>query len=225
MPSGSGIALQSDRRNLGYVYLFSDDHMGRFLYLCFERSDINFFVVPRGAIDKETAVCSSTNWIFEYQDAWHLLTEELSPDKLERRFRILNSKTGGVIAAAEKKGCQVDLIRKKGRHFPFYRQNKLVINGRRCQVMSASRLSKDQNLYHSMVVNLNPPRDKWAEFLIFVIPQADGRSPIFIVPRDRVPHKTTATLTAGWFLDFLDAWSLIASSLPSRPDSSEGTSA
>ena len=166
-----------------------------------------FFIVPRGAVNKGTSLCAPESWLFKYQDAWSLLSEHLASEKLERRFEERNWKLTKLIAIAESKGYDVELIPKH--HWPGHVQNRVCINGRNCQVMSASRLSADSSTREWSLINVNPPRNKWAEFLIFAVPSESEQTSVFIVPRDRIQKKTTTSLTAKWINAYADRWDLL----------------
>jgi len=167
-----------------------------------------FFIVPRGMIANHTSLCSVESWIFKFQDAWSLLTEKLSPTELERRFRPLNWKMEAIIAAAKENGCAVELIPKKNNRWPHNKQNKLLINERRCQVMSAHRISTDSASYFSTVINVRKPIDDWAEFLFYLVRKTNDKISIFIMPSKDAPTRTTATMT-GWLEPYRDAWKLV----------------
>jgi|HubBroStandDraft_4_1064222.scaffolds.fasta_scaffold25127_4 hypothetical protein len=179
------------------------------IYVSMDKQGLaSFFVVPRGEATKSTSLCAPENWLFKYKDAWSLLSENLAPERLERRFEELNWKLQKLITVAQSKRYNVQLI-PKGK-WPGHVQNRIRINGRQCQVMSASRLSSDRNAREWKLININPPRNTWAEFLIFILPSDSEQTSIFIVPRERIQKKTTTSITAKWINECADRWDLLA---------------
>src|ERR1700719_264599 len=180
------------------------------IYVSKDKTDgsASFFVVPRGDAVKNTSLCGPENWLFKYKDAWSLLSEHLSPAKLKRRFEALNWKLRTLVRIAANKGYEVELVRKVGK--PGYIQNRICINGRRCQVMSASRLSSNRNTREWNLININPPTNTWAEFLIFILPSVKESPTIFIAPRKAIHKKTTTSLSAQWINVYLDRWDFLS---------------
>jgi hypothetical protein len=76
--------------------------------------------------------------------------------------------------------------------------------------MSASRLSSDRSAAEWKLININPPRNRWAEFLILIVPADSEQNTVFILPRERIPRKTTTSITAKWVNEYADRWDLLA---------------
>jgi hypothetical protein len=68
--------------------------------------------------------------------------------------------------------------------------------------LSATR----KNLY-TPTINLYAPKNSWADFLIFVVP--DTEEHVFIIPRSKITKPTTATLESKWLAKYADNWDAV----------------
>jgi hypothetical protein len=158
--------------------------------------NVSFFVVPRGDTVKRTTVCSADNWFFQYKDAWSLLTESLSGERFERNTELFNWKMSFTMNRAKSLGFDVKLAdnNRKG-----HLQNRLLINGRKCQLIALARK-------HSDYIAFQVPKQDWAEFLIFLNAE---NLPTFIFPRERIHRTISTSLRAGWLSGYQDNWELL----------------
>jgi hypothetical protein len=164
-----------------------------------------FFIVPRGEMSKETGVCAQNNWLFKYENAWSLLSTDLSSTELARRFDDTPWKLQVVIRKAKALGLDVRLIGTKNlasRHI----KDRLLINSCKCQVITAGRLTR-KNL-ETAIINLYAPKNSWADFLIFVV-HCNALERVFIVPRSKITRRTTTTLTSKWLAEYADNWAAV----------------
>lgn len=170
-----------------------------------EPENVSYFVVPRGDTVKSTSVCAPENWLFKYKDAWSLLSETLPEERLNRRTQTFNWKLSYVMSRGKSLGLETALVKKVGlnRHV----QNRILINGRKCQLMALARLSKDSSSDGWNYITLHAAKQTWADFLIFMLKTAGAEDvDIFVVPRERIPKTTTTSLTARWLNRYRDNW-------------------
>jgi hypothetical protein len=201
-PTGSNFDLV-----LHALYLPRSEWPDFVIYVC--ENAINspiFFIVPRGELSTETGVCAKNNWLFKYQDAWSLLSEGIAKTKLTRRFRETPTKLMVVVRKANILGLLIERIKLKNAPSKHVR-DRLLINGRKCQVLSAGGLRSKAHQV-SPIINLNLPNNPWAEFLIFVVPSTNIEH-VFILPRSRLLKKTTTTLASKWLAEYADNWDLL----------------
>jgi hypothetical protein len=163
-----------------------------------------FFIVPRGEMSKETSVCASDNWLFKYENAWSLLSGGIARKKLARRFDDTPWKLGVVIRKAKAAELDVRLIGTKklaSRHI----KDRLLINSCKCQVITAGVFTR--SILETPIINLYAPKNSWADFLIFVVP--DNAEHVFIVPRSKITKTTSTTLSSKWLAEYADNWDAV----------------
>jgi hypothetical protein len=155
-------------------------------------------------MSKETGVCAQNNWLFKYENAWSLLSIDLSSTELARRFDDTPWKLQVVIRKAKALGLDVRLIGTKklaSRHI----KDRLLINSCKCQVITAGGLTTENR--DTPIINLYAPKNSWADFLIFVV--SDTVEHVFIVPRSKITKRTTTTLTSKWLAEYADNWAAV----------------
>jgi hypothetical protein len=188
------------------LYLPRSDWPDFIIYVSADGKETSqFFIVPRGEMSKETEVCAEDSWLFKYENAWSLLSTDIASTKLARRFEHTPWKLRVVIRKAEAVGLTVRFIGKKNlpsRHV----KDRLYINSCRCQVITAGGLPPRKNLY-TPIINIYAPKNSWADFLIFVVP--DNEEHVFIVPRSKITRRTSTTLTSKWLAEYADNWAAV----------------
>ncbi|HEY6465031.1 MAG TPA: hypothetical protein VIY69_03515 [Candidatus Acidoferrales bacterium] len=110
-------------------------------------------------------------------------------------------------------GLRVEFARKL--FGPRHVQNRIYINGHRCQLATQVRPLEDAA---QPPVVLSIPASTWANFVILVPPPICGarvpppgqNEPFFVVPRAVL--QSTNLQTAGQLLKYADRWSLLAKS-------------
>lgn len=185
--------------------------------------DCEFYVIPRDDIRKDTWRRVDSAWLEPYRDAWQRLSQRrqwggrrLHPAFIEE----FPPHTKFVMEKAGAEKVPVILISRasKGRR-PAQLKERLIIAGRHCQVMVASRLgsSPEKEAWRNIFVRAN--RSPWKpEFVIYVCKETANWATwrLFVVPRWSTMVDTT-TRPDGWIADFEDAWHLLA--YPSIPES------
>ena len=131
------------------------------------RPDISFFVIPRGDVVKSTSLCSPDSWVSKYKDDWSLFSEHLPTNRFDRRFQKFNWKLRFINEHAKSFGLKVELVSNSDNS--GHLQNHVILNGRRCQLMAAARLSADPNKSEWDLIVLHASKQTWAEFLIFIL--------------------------------------------------------
>jgi hypothetical protein len=177
------------------IYVFAND-----------KDPSRFFIVPRGEISKETGVCASDNWLFKYESAWSLFSSVVPRRKLIRRFDNTPRKLRLVIRKAKGEGLRVRLIGKKNERSQHIK-GRLYVNSCKCQVMSAGGLKRKDNS-RGPIININRPKNSWADFLIYVVPSVTVEH-VFIIPTAHVTKATTTTLTSAWLNEYADNWNAL----------------
>ena len=192
------------------LYLPRSDWPDFIIYVFASRNETSqFFIVPRGEIAKETSVCALDSWLFKYENAWALLSTDIESARLARRFDDNPWKLRVAIRKAKALGLKVRLIGKKNlpsRHV----KDRLFINSCKCQVITAGGLTR-KNLY-TPTINLYAPKNSWADFLIFVVP--DTEEHIFIIPRSKITKPTTTTLESKWLAKYAGNWDAVVARDP-----------
>jgi len=86
-----------------------------------------------------------------------------------------------VKSKAANMGFRIEFVRKV--FGPRHVQDRIYLNGRRCQLMTAHRVNPKTH-GDGRLAEIRPPANAWAEFLIYVPePLAQREQPFFIVPR------------------------------------------
>ena len=102
-------------------------------------------------------------------------------------------------------GFTIKLVRKM--FGPRHVQNRIYINGHRCQVMTGLRLNPNDSGDREMI-DLYAPRTAWAEFVIYVPePLPNDERPVLIIPTNRL-HETPLQ-TADELNEYADRWDLL----------------
>jgi hypothetical protein len=130
-------------------------------------------------------VCAAENWLFQYRDAWSLLAETLPAERLERQTEVFNWKMTFAMDRAKSLGFDVRLVDNSRRG---HVKNRLLINGKKCQLIALVH----KQSHH---IALQTPKQKWAEFLIFVSLE---NLPTFVFPCDRIYRTISTKLSATW---------------------------
>jgi hypothetical protein len=171
---------------------------------------LEFYIVPRGALSKDTELCPST--LERYRDAWGLLKETLSPDLVERRFADLNWQLRNAIAAAKRAGLEVSLIPlRHNRPWPLFVQTKVIIADRKCTLHSLSRINSDPSQNEHAYVALRKQKTAWAEFQLYVLP--DLKEPVvYVIPSASIKADTSVSLKNERLAFYRNKWSLLTKS-------------
>jgi hypothetical protein len=187
------------------LYLPRSDWPDFIIYVFAKRKETTrFFIVPRGEISKETTVCAPNNWLFKYENAWPLLSAGIASERLARRFDHTPWKLWVVIRKARALGLDVQLVGTKklaSRHI----KDRLLINSCKCQVITAGVFTTKDHT--TPIINLYAPKNRWADFLIFVVP--DNVEDVFIVPRLKITRRTSTTLPSKWLAEYADNWDAV----------------
>src|SRR5579872_3263911 len=82
------------------LYLPRTEFADFLIYVAFPSTgDPSFYVVPRGAMSKDTAW--SLGSLEQYRDAWQVLKGKIAPDQTERHFTTLNWQLQAVVDSAK----------------------------------------------------------------------------------------------------------------------------
>jgi hypothetical protein len=155
-------------------------------------------------------LCSPDDWLFKYKDTWSLFSEYLPAERFERRVQKFNWRLKFINEHAKSLGLKVELVRKSDDNGHLH--NHVLLNGRRCQLMAAARLSADPNKREWDLIVLHASKQTWAEFLIFILRKKESENLTFVIPRERIRHTTTTALTAKWLNEHAAKWELLKSS-------------
>jgi hypothetical protein len=133
------------------------------------------------------------------------ITDDLS--LTNKRVRVGNWKLHAAKNKAASLGFQVRFVRKT--FGPRHAQNRIYINGRRCQLMTGLRVNSTDNGDRA-TIDVRFPENTWAEFLIYV-PElfAERELPFFIVPRRLL---TETSHGAEELNQCVDGWHLLGRS-------------
>jgi len=110
-------------------------------------------------------------------------------------------KLGAVRRKAASLGLRVEFARKL--FGPKHIQNRIFINGHRCQL--ASRFIPPGN--PDRTAALPVPQSTWASFVIYVPPPGQNE-PFFVIPQ--AVFRSTNLQAAEQLLNYADQWSLLA---------------
>ncbi len=185
--------------------------------------DEMFYIVPRDRVNKDTWRRPGSQWLEPFRTAWNLLVPRAA--HRGRRFppaviEELPKHTAFVIERARRAGLSVKLFRQKKHNKPASLKERLVIDGRRCQVMIAGRLSATPDEGAWQNISVRACKSRWnPEFVVYVDtePEDPQNWRLFLVPRWPKMKDTTTTLT-GWIAEYEEAWRLLKD--PSIPVSS-----
>ncbi|MGH9794909.1 MAG: hypothetical protein ACRD5G_09070 [Candidatus Acidiferrales bacterium] len=170
-----------------------------------------FYVVPRWRLAKDSGSSPNQGWIAQFREAWHLLAAN-SPVRHEKPVQILSKKMRDVLNLASKSGLKVELVRlKKKRHWPEFNQNQILVEGKRCQVFSATRLDNQRDgAKHNYVALRSPKSGAAAEFLLYVFDDGETEvSEVYVIPRNRITCGTTLSVSNSRLLLYRNRWGLL----------------
>ncbi len=167
---------------------------------------IEYYVLPRGVLSKDTALCPST--LAKYRDAWSLLKEVSSPDLLERRFSFMNWQLRKVVAEANRAGLEVGLIPKRSsRPHGRFCQTRVMIEDRRCTIHSLSRINP--LTHRSSYFALRKPKGDWGEFQLYALPHS--KEPVvYVIPSASIQSNTSVPLESERLAAYKNNWGLLA---------------
>ena len=163
------------------------------------------YVVPRGAIQKQTTISLDNPAFQSYKSNWKLLAapvEELDaitpiewrPAPPHKEVPVVLAKT---MLQAQSHGLSVEPVSTNKRGVCLS-DKCLYISQKPCQIMQARTviMGKTGGRY----VSVNIPKTDWAEFLVFFVPpEIEGAAPTFyVVPRTRIIKPTTLSPTSSW---------------------------
>lgn len=173
------------------------------------------YVVPRGKIAYDTAWAESG--LEPYKEAWHLL-KETTPLLFERKAEALSGQLRRIIAEAKKRNLPYELIPSKRSVSRFdyrtYKQRRILINGKRCAVFTASLLPNHDQNWDGAVFKV--PKDSWAEILLYIL-----NEDIYVVPRDQMPHETSLSLDSTRIYDYRNAWCAVDDRRGTKPEAGD----
>lgn len=182
------------------------------IYVVKQRADsdkLGLYIMPRGDLSADTA--RSLSSLKRFENAWHFLGADLPDEKFARHFRELSFSLKIVQDAAKRNGFSVSLVKRGGwSRVPDMFQHRILIHGRRCQVMSASRCSSDSDDPSWNTVRIKMPKEPWGGFVIYVVnPPEEDVSQIFVIPRCDISKTTTRSLLGDWLNHYYEAWQLL----------------
>jgi hypothetical protein len=169
----------------------------------------DFWIVPRVELSKDT--CKTPQSIERYRGAWEALRQELNESPKE--FEVLSWQLEAVKAAAQIAGLRVEFIPtkkyQKGRRWPPVLKRRVFIEGRKCSIFSAARISQDhaKREYNYAIFKASP--EGWCDFQIFVVKDFDKAPDIFVMPRNQILKTTSASLNHPELKKYKNAWSLL----------------
>ena len=190
------------------IYLPRTSFADFVIYVPMNLETADFYVVPRGALSKDTSLTPAT--LEQYKNAWHLLSQ-VSSDMMMRRSNHVSWQLQSVILAAESRGLKFELIRSakaKRRHknLRTFLQRRLVIEGKRCSIYSASEVPQPKGKECPVVV-VKAPRDSWPEFQLYLTKSGVT----YVVPRGHIRRTTTLSLNSPALVPYENAWHLLTS--------------
>lgn len=168
-----------------------------------------FYIVPRGDMSADTARTPAS--LESYKDAWHSVQMIPSGERTKREFKELSTAIRAVVKKAREKGLSVSLFNRPPRRLPNPYQHRALIQGQKCQIMTAPRCSASRDHHSWKTVNIKDPKDKWGEFVIYAVnPPEKSHRGFFIIPRGLIKRTTSRTLSSPWLEPYADAWDLLA---------------
>jgi len=188
------------------IYLPRTSFADFVIYVPMNLNAMDFYVVPRGALSKDT--CLTIETLEKYKNAWHLLSQ-VSLDMMMRRNNRLSWQLQSVILAAESRGLQFELIRsakakRRQTNFRTYLQRRIIIEGKRCAIYSAPEVIGTK-AKECRVVVVKAPRDDWADFQVYLTKMGIT----YVVPRGHIPKTTTLSLNSPVLIPYENAWDLL----------------
>lgn len=170
-----------------------------------------FLVIPREKVRKNTTLLGGESVLRQYTNAWHLLSGQAQ--KL-RNLPDIAKPIGKVFREAERRGLLVQRVRPRTQGKEFY-SRRLMIQGRRCEVKRA--YTKQGSCVH-----LQPSRDEWPDFLVYVCAgPGKRRTPFLIIPKGFVAKQMFRSWDKPPLDEYADAWHLLASTACDSPENSQ----
>ena len=191
------------------LHLPRSDWADFFIYVARPRTEgsSSYYVVPRGALSKNTAFCLES--LERYRDAWDTLKLTYDLTLTARRYTVLNWQLRAVIDAATEAGLEVILIRNRKRWPPFL-QTRVLIARKRCSLYSCSRISADPSHKYFNCVALRAPKGNWPEFQLFVLRQAHNEFITYVIPNGVVKKDTSVSTENTRFVFYKNNWKLLS---------------
>src|SRR6202035_946563 len=95
-----------------------------------------------------------------------------------------------------------------GRRWPPIIKRRVLIAGRKCAILSASRMSRDPEKRKYTYAFFRMSRENWPEFQLYVIDNLERLPDVFVVPRGHITSTTSASLDHPELARYKNAWSL-----------------
>jgi hypothetical protein len=131
-----------------------------------------------------------------------------------------NWKLDAVRKMAESLGLRIKFVQKT--FGPKHAQNRIYINGHRCQLTAARCLNAERE---EAADYLHRPQNEWASFLIVVPAAAGVPGPAFedeprfyIIPRSRFVQSSGSFSNQVQLAEYANAWHLLESQRPLSKD-------
>jgi hypothetical protein len=184
------------------------------IYMPMDSESSDFYIIPRGKLTKDTSLTPES--LEPYKNAWHLLSD-VSLDLMMRRKNRLSWQLQSIMLAAESRGLQFELIKtrkaiKRPNDFRVYLQRRIMIEGKRCSIYSASGVPRP-NEKECRVVVVKGPRDTWADFQLYLT--KDGVT--YVVPRGQISKTTSLSLNSPVLVPYQNAWHLLSEAQGQAP--------
>jgi hypothetical protein len=203
-----------------FVFLRTPTNKWAEFQLCIVKdgpSEYQIYVIPRGAIQKQTTASLNNPDLQSYKSNWKLLSAppinlesialiEWRP-KITRPKKAPPEASAKTMLEAQSHGLSVELLTQ--REAGGYVRNKcLYISQKLCQIMQAVLITAGKYDGRYVPLNGDAPED-WAEFLVFVVlPEIEDEAPTFyVVPRAKFIEDTIVLPT--WIRDYKDSWHLL----------------
>jgi hypothetical protein len=169
---------------------------------------LDYYVIPRGALSKDTSLCPTT--LDQYRDAWNLFKEPISPELLERRFTMLTWQLRTAINAALQAGLELNLIqRRTPRRGTEFCRTRIIIEGRRCTLHSLSRISSHPDRSQHGYVALRKQKSGWGKFQLYVLPHST-EPVVYVIPSGSIEADTSVSLESERLTVYKNNWGLLA---------------
>jgi hypothetical protein len=182
------------------IYLPRTSFADFVIYVPMNVDSTDFYVVPRGALSKDT--CLTLASLEQHKNAWHLLSQV----SVDMRCEI----TGELAATVgdlgcESRGLQFEMIRTaKGKrrqtNFRTFHQRRIIIEGNRCAIYSASEVIGTKVTKYRVVV-VTAPRDDWADFQLYLT----KLGVTYVVSRGHIRKTTTLSLNSPDLMPYENA--------------------
>jgi hypothetical protein len=190
------------------LYLPRDEWPDYLIYVL-SGSEATFWVIPRAEMSKDTG--RSPESLEPYRGAWELLQMDL--DQRPKKFETLSWQLKAVKASAQKAGLKVDFIPTKkgdGRRLPPTIKRRIIVGGRKCAILSATRISQDPKKPQYSYAMFRVPSDEWCEFQIYVLKSLQRVPDLFVLPRDHISKTTSVCLNHPELAKYKNAWRVLS---------------